>query len=675
MNKKETPKSKKETLKDSELKHLVIVESPSKSKTIEKYLGDDYIVTSSKGHIRDLTTRGYGGFGIDIENGFLPMYKLLQDKLPTIRELKQLVKKADKVYLATDPDREGEAISWHLYEVLNLKNKECERIVFNEITKNVILESLENGREIDTDLVHSQESRRILDRIIGFSLSKLLQRKIGSKSAGRVQSVVLKLICDREKEINSFIPEEFWEVFLTFTRKTKKVKAKLVSYNNDKIKLSNGEETQNVVDSLTSHFIISDVIKKEREKLAKPPFITSSLQQEAFSKLGFNAKKTMMIAQSLYEGVELANERVGLITYMRTDSVRLSSEFINHAKKHIEANFGKQYYKGYSDSSKGKNVQDAHEAIRPSKIEYTPESVKAYLSNDEFKLYNLIYNRVLAALMTPAIIEDQKVKIENNGYVFETTGEVVKFDGYMHIYQDSDDELKSLPDFTVGEEVSKPNVNSEQKFTNPPSRYSEGRIIRKMEELGIGRPSTYATIVDTLKNRYYVKVVNKALVPTPQGILTSDKLNEYFNQVINVKYTAQMEEILDDISVGQKVWNDEIKAFYDDYMPLVKNADENMEKIYPILLEEECPKCGSKLVMRNGRFGEFAACSAFPKCHYIKKNEAPEPVSTGVKCPHCESGYIVERVSKKGRTKGQKFYACDQYPKCKSTYSDLSEVK
>ena len=675
MAKIKTEKTKKATSKDSELKHLVIVESPSKSKTIEKYLGEDFIVTSSKGHIRDLTTRGFGGFGIDIDNGFKPMYKLLQDKLPTIRELKQLVKKADKVYLATDPDREGEAISWHLYEVLNLKEKDYERIVFNEITKNVILESLENGREINIDLVHSQESRRILDRIIGFSLSKLLQRKIGSKSAGRVQSVVLKLICDREKEINNFVPEEFWDVYLTFSRKNKKIKAKLVSYNDEKIKLSNQQETQNVLDSLTSRFVVAEVLKKEREKFAKPPFITSTLQQEAFTRLGFNAKKTMMIAQSLYEGVELANERVGLITYMRTDSVRLSNEFIGYAKKYIEKNFGKEYYKGYSDLSKGKNVQDAHEAIRPSKIEYTPDSVKSYLSNDEYKLYNLIYNRVLAALMSPAIIEDQKVKIENNGYIFETNGEVVKFDGYMRIYQELDSDLKALPDFTIGEELSKPNIDSEQKFTNPPTRYSEGRIIRKMEELGIGRPSTYSTIVDTLKNRYYVKVTNKVLVPTQQGMLTSDKLDEYFNQVINVKYTAQMEEILDDIAIGEKVWNNEIKEFYDDYMPLVQNADQTMEKIYPILLEEECPKCGSKLVMRNGRFGEFAACSAFPKCRYIKKNEAPEPVSTGVKCPHCDNGYIVERVSKKGRTKGQKFYACDQYPKCKSTYSDLNEVK
>ena len=658
------------------MKNLIIVESPSKSKTIEKYLGSDYVVTSSKGHIRDLTTRGYGGFGVDIENGFTPMYKLLQDKMPTIRELKSLVKEADKVYLATDPDREGEAISWHLYEVLNLKNKPCERIVFNEITRDVVVDSLNHGRDIDIDLVHSQESRRVLDRIIGFSLSKLLQRKIGSKSAGRVQSVVLKLICDREKEIENFKKEEYWEVFLSFTKKSKKLKAKLISYNDDKVKLVSEKDANDLTSKLTSDYIVSDVEAKEREKSPRPPFITSTLQQEAFSKLGFNAKKTMMIAQSLYEGVELENERVGLITYMRTDSVRLSSEFVGSAKKYIEHNYGRAYYKGYLETNKKKNVQDAHEAIRPSKIDYTPEKVKPFLSNDEYRLYSLIYARVIASLMKPAILEDQKIKINNNGYIFELNGEVVKFDGYMHVYEESDaaSDLKSLPDFEMGEKLQKTSIISEQKFTNPPLRYTEGRIIRRMEELGIGRPSTYATTVDTLKNRYYVKVTSKVLVPSKQGILTSEKLDEYFSSVINVKYTASMEEILDKIATGEAVWNKELEKFFDDYMPLVEEADKKMEKIYPILLDEVCPKCGSKLVMRNGRFGEFAACSAFPKCRYIAKAEAPEPVATGIKCPHCEKGYIVERISKKGRTKGKKFYACDQYPKCKTTYSDLSEI-
>lgn len=659
------------------MKNLVIVESPSKSKTIEKYLGEDYVVASSKGHIRDLTTRGYGGFGVDIENGFTPMYKLLQDKLPTIRELKALVKESDKVYLATDPDREGEAISWHLYEVLNLKNKKCERIVFNEITKDVVIDSLKHGRDIDIDLVHSQESRRILDRIIGFSLSKLLQRKIGSKSAGRVQSVVLKLICDREKEIENFKKEEYWDVYLAFTKKNRKFKAKLVSFNDEKIKLDNEEATNDLISKLSENFRVVEVSEKEREKAPRPPFITSTLQQEAFSKLGFNAKKTMMIAQSLYEGVELSSERVGLITYMRTDSVRLSNEFVGSAKKYIEHNFGRVYYNGYKETNKGKNVQDAHEAIRPSKIDYTPESVKPYLSNDEYRLYNLIYSRVLASLMKPAIIEDQKIRIDNNGYIFELNGEMVKFDGYMKVYLESDatSDLKSLPEFSLNERLQKTSVSGEQKFTCPPLRYTEGRIIRRMEELGIGRPSTYAATVDTLKNRYYVKVTNKVLVPTKQGILTSDKLEEYFSSVINVKYTANMEETLDEISLGKAVWNEELEKFYKDFMPLVESADSKMEKIYPILLDEVCPKCGSKLVMRNGRFGEFAACSAFPKCRYIAKAETPEPVATGIKCPHCEKGYIVERISKKGRTKGQKFYACDQYPKCKTTYSDLSEIE
>ena len=403
---------------------LVIMESPAKSKTVEKYLGNEFVVTSCKGHIRDLTTRGYGGFGVDIENNFQPMYKLLQDKLPVIRELKSLVKKADYVYLATDPDREGEAISWHLYEVLGLSQKPFERIVFNEVTKGAVLKSLENGREIDINLVHSQESRRILDRIIGFSLSKLLQRKIGSKSAGRVQSVVLKLIVDREREIQKFVPEEYWDIFLDFTKKNRKIRAKLVSYKDEKIKLTNEAETNEVLTNLSDRFIVKEINNKDRVKSPKPPFTTSSLLQESYSKLGFNAKKTMMVAQTLYEGVELASERVGLITYMRTDSVRLSNEFINSAKDKIISTYGDNYYKGYVQaSSKDKNVQDAHEAIRPSKLDYTPESIKKYLTNDEFKLYNLIYTKALASLMSPAIIEDEKIKIDNNGYIFEATGE------------------------------------------------------------------------------------------------------------------------------------------------------------------------------------------------------------------------------------------------------------
>lgn len=656
-------------------KKLIIVESPAKSQTIEKYLGDGYIVASSKGHIRDLTTRGYGGFGVDIEDNFKPMYKNLRDKAPVVKELKKHLKGVDKVYLATDPDREGEAISWHLYEVLGLEDKEYERIVFHEITKPAVLQALENGRTIDMDLVHSQESRRILDRIIGFSLSKLLQRKIGSKSAGRVQSVALKLICDREREIQAFIPEEYWEIFCDFEKGRYKLKAKLTSYKDEKIKLETKEDTDKVLNSLVDEFRVEEIIKKERTRTSRPPFITSTLQQDASSKFNFNSRKTMMIAQKLYEGIELKDERIGLITYMRTDSVRLSDQFINEAKNHITENFGKDYYKGYLKiGSKAKNIQDAHEAIRPSSLTYTPESIKPYLTNDEYKLYSLIYSRAVASLMSDAIIEDQKIIIDNNDYKFEVTGNRVVFDGFLKVYGNYDeDDSKSLPEFANEELIKNPVITHEQKFTSPPQRYTEARLIKKMEELGIGRPSTYSITMDTLKQRYYVSLDKKTFVPTEQGMLTSQKLDEYFSGVINVKYSASMEKVLDEISEGEKVWHEELKLFYDKFMPLVEYADENMEKIYPVYADEDCPECGSKLVYRNGRYGRFLACSGFPKCRYIKKEEKDEVTTTDIKCPSCEDGYIVEREAKRGRSKGKKFYACNQYPKCKTTFSELPQ--
>ena len=654
-------------------KFLVIVESPAKSKTIEKYLGEEYTVTSSKGHIRDLTTRGYGGFGVDINDNFKPMYKILKDKSAIVKELKKECKKYDKIYLATDPDREGEAISWHLYDELGLKDKKYERIVFHEVTKTAVLKALEHGRDIDIDLVHSQESRRIVDRIIGFSLSKLLQRKIGSKSAGRVQSVALKLVVDRENEIQNFVPDEYWEMFIEFLKGSRKIKAKLISDENGKIKLNIKDDVDLVLGKLTNDYIVEDITKKNREKSPKEPFITSTLQQDASSKLNFNAKKTMMIAQKLYEGVELKEERVGLITYMRTDSYRLADEFVGEGKKFILDEYGDKYYHGYEViTSKGKNVQDAHEAIRPTSLFNTPESIKSYLNNDEYKLYCLIYYRALASQMTSAIVEDEKVKIGNNGYIFETSGERLIFDGYLKVYgnYEGNDE-KSLPTFKISERIDDPQVLTEQKFTMPPARYSEARLIKKMEELGIGRPSTYAITMETLKQRNYVKVEKKLFHPTKQGMLTSKKLDEYFSKIINIKYTADMEKNLDEISEGNKVWTEELSKFYSDYMPLVEAADQNMEKIYPVFLEEKCPECGSPLVIRNGRFGEFAACSAFPKCRYIKKKEQEEIVSTGVKCPNCAEGMLVERISKKGRSKGTKFYACDRYPLCKTTFSTL----
>ncbi|MDI9507141.1 MAG: type I DNA topoisomerase [Bacillota bacterium] len=648
--------------------NLIIVESPAKSQTISKYLGDDFIVASSKGHIRDLKKQGFGRFGVDIEDNFKPMYRTLREKAAVIRELKAAVKKAKKIYLATDPDREGEAISWHLYEVLNLDGRDYERIVFNEITKPAILKALENGRGIDTDLVHSQESRRILDRIIGFSLSSLLQKKIGSKSAGRVQSVALKLIVDREKEIRAFVPEEYWELFIDFLKNKEKLRAKLTQHNGRKIELKTKEETDKVLSELSDTYRVRDITRKERKKAAKPPFITSTLQQEASTKFNFNSKRTMMVAQKLYEGIELASERVGLITYMRTDSIRLSDQFIGEAKNWILENLGKEYFAGYYRTNKGKKVQDAHEAIRPTSLRHTPESVKKFLTADEYKIYSLIYYRALCALMSPAVIEDEKVLIENNGYVFEIAGEKVLFDGYLRFYAPYENaQIKTLPEFATGEVLSGVEPVPEQKFTSPPLRYTESRLIKKMEELGIGRPSTYSLTVDTLKQRYYVRMENRSFVPTDQGILTAEKLEQYFSDIINVKYTAEMETVLDEIALGKKVWHEELRLFYDKFMPLVEYASAHMEKIYPVYLDEYCPECGNQLVIRNGRYGQFVACSAFPKCHYVKKEEK----KTDVACPNCGIGHLVEKVSRRGRSRGKKFYACNRYPECKTTFSEL----
>ncbi|HHX79248.1 MAG TPA: type I DNA topoisomerase [Acholeplasmataceae bacterium] len=658
-------------------KYLVIVESPAKSKTIEKYLGDDFTVKSSKGHIRDLTKSGFGGYGVDIENNFEPKYRVQTDKKLIVKELKVESKKAEKVYLATDPDREGEAISWHLFEVLGLNNDNYERIVFNEITKKAVVNSLENGREIDMDLVKSQEARRILDRIIGFSLSKLLQNKIGSKSAGRVQSAALKLIVDKEKEHQAFIPEEYWEVYGTFTHSKKEIKAKLISFNDEKIELKSREDTDNVLKELNDKYIVESITAKERQKQSRAPFITSTLQQDASSKFNYSSKKTMMVAQKLYEGIEVAKERVGLITYMRTDSKRLSDDFIEDGKKYIIDNYGENYYKGYKEAvKKDKNVQDAHEAIRPTNLEYNPKEIKKYLSADEYKLYSLIYFRALATLMSNAVAEDGKITIANNGYKFEANGSKIIFDGYLKVYGQfettSDNEL---PSFKEKDEIKQYIIEEEQKFTSPPARYTEAKLIKKMEELGIGRPSTYSTVVDTLKKRFYIQTEQKSFIPTDQGILTSDKLNEYFSNIINVKYTAEMEETLDEISNGEKVSYEELDKFYQSYKPILDEAQEKMEKIYPKFLDELCPECSLPLVVRRSRYGEFIACSGFPKCRYIKQEEKDIPIDTGIICPECNEGTLLERIGRRGRAKDKTFYGCSRYPKCKATFSELPEEK
>lgn len=639
------------------MKNLVIVESPSKSKTIEKYLGKDYKVLSSKGHIRDLATTGKYGLGVDLEDNFKPNYKLMPGKTKLVNELKKEVKSSDNVILATDPDREGEAISWHLKDELGIDDSKYERVVFNEITKDTVINAFKHARKIDEDLVHSQETRRILDRIIGFRLSKLMQSKTGGKSAGRVQSVAVKLVVDREREIESFVKEEYY----TITAKFNDFTADLEKYKDKKVEMHNELEADEILKKLSNVFKIEDVSKKEKKRQSKPPFITSTLQQEASTKLGFTAKKTMSLAQKLYEGVDLQDETVGLITYMRTDSIRLSDEFVKSAYKFIETKYGTEYLGVVKKSKKTENVQDAHEAIRPTSITRTPEAVKLYLSNDEFKLYSMIYKRALSSLMKDAKEEVTSVVLDNNDYKFKTTGSVIKFDGYLKVYGDYEDkDIKLLPPFDkyktnvlVSNEIIK-----EQHFTKPKPRYTEAKLIKEMEDLGIGRPSTYAKTMENIVDRGYVKVDDKKFVPTEIGFEVTDKLQEYFSNLINVKYTANMENDLDKIADGKLIWYNLLDGFYKEFEPMLENAFDKMEKNKPKQTGEVCPNCNSPLVIRTGKYGKFVACSNYPTCKYVKKEEKAI-VEVGT-CPEC-GNKIIEKRTKKGKI----FYGCSNYPTCK----------
>jgi len=638
-------------------KKLVIVESPHKSKTIEKYLGSDYKVVSSVGHIRDLSTSGKYGFGVDIDNGFKPDYKIIKGKNKLVKELKNDVKNSSFVYLATDPDREGEAISWHLYDTLGLKNDNYKRIVFNEITKTAVLNSFDKARMIDDNLVKSQETRRILDRIIGFRLSKLMQSKTGGKSAGRVQSVALKLIVDREREIDAFIPEEYYEVDAHFND----FDAKLDTYNHKKIEIKREEEAKDILSKLSNAFKIESVDKKEKLKKSKFPFTTSTMQQEASTKLGFSSKKTMSVAQKLYEGINIGTETVGLISYMRTDSVRLSDEFIKSTYGYIKDNYGSEYVGYVKTSNKTENVQDAHEAIRPTSINREPDKIKEYLTNDEYKLYRIIYYRALASLMKDARVEATTVILDNNNYQFKTTGQVLLFDGYLKVYsmyEDSEDKI--LPDFSnyKSNVIVSNSIDYTMHTTKPPSRYTESKLIKEMEELGIGRPSTYAKTIETILERAYVKLVEKKFVPTEIGIETTDKLQEFFKDIINVEYTKNMEDDLDKIADGDLEWNKLLELFYKDFEPKVKVAFSEMEKKAPEETGESCPNCHSPLVIKQSKYGKFIACSNYPECKYIKPNEKKE-VREIMPCPKCD-GKIVEKKTKRGKI----FYGCSNYPKC-----------
>lgn len=601
------------------MKTVIIVESPAKSKTIASYFQHQVTVLSSVGHIRDLAIRGAGNLGVDVEHGFKPNYQVLPAKKGLIAELIKKTKGA-QVFLATDPDREGEAIAWHLAQVLNLDLNQPNRIVFREITKPAILEAMEHPRKIDQNLVNSQETRRILDRIIGFKLSTLLQRTIKSKSAGRVQSVALRLITDLEDEINKFVPEEYYTIYMHY----KGLKADYIKGAEDRI---TKEEAEKVVREAVNPFRVIDVKKTKIKRSPKPPFITSTLQQDAVNNLKISSSRVMSIAQKLYEGVEINGELVGLITYMRTDSNRLSPLFVSYANEHIEQNYGKKYLGRYK-THQSDMAQDAHEAIRPTDTRRTPEVVEPYLSKDEYRVYKRIYERAIASLMAPSIVDSTKVQFESNGHIFELEGHVEVFDGFQKLLKESTKD-KSIPEFNIGDEINAELVEMIQKFTQPPTRYNEASLIKDLEAKGIGRPSTYATIIKTLKDRGYVKVEERKFVPTEQGMLTAKELSKFFVNIMDVEYTSRMEHRLDQIAEGKVEGPALLKPFYENFISQLEKAQQEMQKVKPTVSEKLCPLCGNPLVIRKSKYGEFLGCSTFPKCKYVEPFGEPKPFKYG----------------------------------------------
>lgn len=645
--------------------YLVIVESPAKAKTIERYLGKKFKVKASVGHVRDLPR---SQMGIDTENNYEPKYITIRGKGPILQDLKSAAKKAKKIYLAADPDREGEAIAWHLATALNIDiNSDC-RVVFNEITKDAILESFKQPRAINMDLVDAQQARRILDRLVGYNISPILWKKVKKGlSAGRVQSVALRMIIDRENEIKSFEPEEYWTVEGAFEKGAKPFDALYYGNGKEKVKLINETQVKEILSKLKGNdFNITNVVKKERKRNAAPSFTTSSLQQEAARKLNFRAKKTMMLAQQLYEGIDVGKKEgtVGLITYMRTDSTRISDTAKAEAVEYIESKYGKDYVASeVKQTKKAANSQDAHEAIRPTSTVRTPEELKTVLSRDQLRLYRLIWDRFIASQMAPAILDTVTVELLNEDVQFRANGSQVKFAGFMKVYIEGTDDqteetTKLLPEMAVGDVVKSLEIEPKQHFTQPPPRYSEARLVKTMEEIGIGRPSTYAPTLDTIQRRGYVTLDNKRFIPTELGEIVHQLVLEFFPDVINIEFTAKMEQDLDRVEDGQTKWVEVIDAFYPDFEKHVKYADAEMEKV--VIKDEpageDCEKCGSPMVYKLGRFGKFMACSNFPEC----RNTKAIVKLIGVKCPSCENGEIVERKSKTKRL----FYGCNQYPEC-----------
>ncbi|MFS5089328.1 type I DNA topoisomerase [Streptococcus agalactiae] len=656
---KKTSKKKSATAK----KNLVIVESPAKAKTIEKYLGRNYKVVASVGHIRDLKK---SSMSIDFENNYEPQYINIRGKGPLINDLKKEAKKAKKVYLASDPDREGEAISWHLAHILDLDKEDRNRVVFNEITKDAVKNAFVEPRQINMDLVDAQQARRVLDRIVGYSISPILWKKVKKGlSAGRVQSVALKLIIDRENEIKAFQPEEYWTIDGSFKKGTRKFNATFYGLDGKKFKLSNNEDVKTVLKRIkTDEFLVEKVEKKECRRNAPLPYTTSSLQQDAANKINFRTRKTMMIAQQLYEGLSLGTAgHQGLITYMRTDSTRISPLAQNEATEFITNRFGANYSKHGNKVKNASGAQDAHEAIRPSSVHHTPESIAKYLDKDQLKLYTLIWNRFIASQMTAAVFDTMKVNLTQNGVTFIANGSQVKFDGYMAVYNDTD-KNKMLPDMEEGESVKKVNTNPEQHFTQPPARFSEASLIKTLEENGVGRPSTYAPTLETIQKRYYVKLAAKRFEPTELGEIVNSLIVEFFPDIVDVTFTAEMEGKLDEVEIGKEQWQKIIDEFYKPFEKELAKAETEMEKIQ--IKDEpagfDCELCGSPMVIKLGRYGKFYACSNFPECHNTKAITK----EIGVICPICQKGQVIERKTKRNRI----FYGCDRYPECEFTSWD-----
>jgi len=645
-------------------KNLVIVESPAKAKTISKFLGKNYKVKASIGHIRDLPK---SKLGIDIDNNFEPEYITIRGKGPVIKELKSEAKKADMIYLATDPDREGEAISWHLAKILELDENKKSRIEFHEITKSAVQNAIKNPRTINRSLVDAQQARRVLDRLVGYKISPILWKKVRKGlSAGRVQSVATKLICDREDEINKFITKEYWSLDAILLKKKNKIKAtfygELKNNKETKVELSTKEQVDEIVLFLKDKdFIVQDVKRGKKSRKPNLPFTTSSLQQEASRRIGFSTKKTMMLAQQLYEGVDIKGEgTVGLISYIRTDSTRVSEEALKSANEYISEVFGEEYLGNYSSKNmqKKKDIQDAHEAIRPTSVTRTPSTLKDSLKKDQLKLYQLIWERYVASQMAPATYETLAVKVYADSLIFKVTGSKISFEGFLKVYRAEDDEKDILlPELEAREKLPLKELEPQQHFTQPPSRYTEASLVKALEELGIGRPSTYAPTISTILSRGYVLLERKSFIPTELGVVVTDLLKEYFRGVVSEKFTAEMEKQLDEIEDKNSDWKKVIAFFYKDFAKELEIAEKEISKIeiQDEITDVICDKCGRNMVVKMGRYGKFLACPGYPEC----KNTKPITQDIGVKCPKCD-GDVVERTSKKGR----KFYGCSKYPDC-----------